>query len=358
MIGARLASSLVFAAAAIGIVIACTRPQAGTEASPRVVDGAGATLPYPLYSKWSAEYARIDPTLRINYQSVGSGAAIRQMSDGVVDFGATDEPMSNAQLERAPGAIVHVPMTVGAVVLAFHVPGLRDLRLTPDLVADVFRGTVNQWDDPRLVAVNEGIALPHGPITIVHRADGSGTSATFTAYLSKNSDAWRSEIGAGTAPRFPVGIGAKGNEGVAAFVKSTPLAIGYVELAYARQAGLPVALVRNRAGRYVAPTLDAIDRAARSAIGRVPPDLRLSIVDSEDEGAYPIAALSYVLLRRSPRDPAKGAALEKFVWWALHDGQRFAAALDYAPLPAELVAKAEAVLTPPPATTSAKGAER
>jgi phosphate transport system substrate-binding protein len=320
------------------VAFACSR-----QPEPRVIDGAGATLPYPLYSRWAAEYARIDPTLRVNYQSVGSGGGIRQISDGLVDFGATDEPMSDEQLKHSP-AVVHVPLTIGAVVLAYNVPSVKDLKLTPDLVADLFRGTVTRWDDVRIRTANPDIVLPNEALSIVHRADGSGTSATFTTYLSKNSPAWKTEVGSGTSPRFPVGVGAKGNDGVTAYVKSTPFTLGYVELAYAREAGLSIALVKNRAGKYVPPTQSALDRAARSALGRVPDDLRLSIVDAEDEDAYPIAALSFVLLPREARDPAKGDALGKFVWWALHDGQAFAPALGYAPLPPELVLHGERAL--------------
>ncbi len=320
------------------LLVACSKPS-----EPRVIDGAGATLPYPLYSRWAAEYARVDPSLRVNYQSIGSGGGIRQISDGVVDFGATDEPMNDEQLKRAPG-VVHVPLTIGAVVLAYNVPGVKDLKLTPDVVADVFRGEVTRWDDARIKATNADVALPSEAISIVHRADGSGTSATFTAYLAKNSAAWKEEVGSGTSPRFPVGVGARGNDGVTAYVKATPFTLGYVELAYAREAGLPIALVKNRGGKYVPPTQAALDRAARSFLGRVPDDLRVSIVDADGEDAYPIAALSFVLLPRDARDAAKSEALGKFVWWALHDGQALAPALGYAPLPRELVVLAERAL--------------
>ena len=329
--------------AALAVLGACTRSGQG-EAGARVLDGAGATLPYPLYARWSSEFSRVKGGARVNYQPLGSGAGIRQISDGVVDFAATDEPLSDDQLARAKAPLVHVPMTVGAVVLAFNVPGAPELRLTPAVVADVFRGVVTRWDDPRLVQENPEAALPARPITVVHRADGSGTSSTFTAYLSRNSDDWKADVGSGVSPRFPVGVGARGNDGVTAYVKSTPYAIGYVELAYARQAGLPIALVKNRSGRYVAPTLASLDRAVRAALHRIPSDLRLSIVDSEDEDAYPIAALSFIVLRREMGERQKAEALARFVWWGLHEGQRLAPALDYAPLPAEIVAGAEQAL--------------
>ncbi|MBX3220901.1 MAG: phosphate ABC transporter substrate-binding protein PstS [Labilithrix sp.] len=327
----------IVASGALAAASSCSRAGDG----PRVIDGAGATLPFPLYARWSSEFARVDTTVRVNYQPLGSGAGMRQTADGVVDFGATDEPMTDEQLARSPIPLVHVPMTIGAVVVTYNVPGVTELKLTPDVVADVFRGAVRRWDDPRLRGTNPGVALPSTPITVVHRADGSGTSATFTTFLSQNSEAWRADVGAGVAPRFPVGVGARGNDGVTAYVKATPYAIGYVELAYARQANLPVLLVKNRAGSYVVPTLGSLDRAARSALKSVPDDLRFSIVDSEDEGAYPIAALSFLILPRDSKQRARAEALARFVWWGLHDGQRFAAELDYAPLPPELVARAE-----------------
>ncbi len=332
------------ALAALALVVllgaACTR----RDGRPRVIDGAGATLPFPLYAKWASEFGRFDKSVRVNYQPLGSGAGIRQMSDGVIDFGAIDEPMSDEQLRHAPGDIVHVPMTIGGVVIAFNVPGVTELSLSAEVIADIFRGVVPRWDDPRLREDNRTTSFPSQPITVVHRADGSGTSATFTAYLSRHSPEWKSDVGAAASPRFPVGIGARGNDGVAAYLKTTPYAMGYVELAYARQAGLSIALVRNRSGKYIAATLATLDRAARSALGLLPDDLRLSIVDSEDEGAYPIAALSYLIVPRDGRLFAKADALARFLWWGLHDGQGFAAALDYAPLPPEIVLRAEQIV--------------
>lgn len=336
MRAARVLVVVVLLAALLG----CSR---ATGSGPRVLNGAGATLPSPLYSRWGADYAAVEPSVRINYQSVGSGAGIRQISDGVVDFGATDEPATDDQIRRKQ-PFLHVPMTIGAVVLAYQLPGQATLRLTPRLVAGIFMGDVTRWDDARIREVNDGAPLPAQPITVVHRADGSGTSAAFTAYLSKNSDAWRDRIGSGVSPRFPVGVGGRGNEGVTALVKSTPGAIGYVELAYARQANLASALIQNRAGAYVAPTVPALDKAARSFLGHVPADLRLSIVDSTDPEAYPIAALSFILVPQPAPNRPTGEAMAKFLWWAVHDGQGRASALDYAPLPKELVTLAEGQL--------------
>jgi len=333
---------------AAGLVLApgCSRASStGTEASPRVLVGAGATLPYPLYSKWAAEYARVDPTVRVNYQSIGSGAGIRQVEAGVVDFGATDEPMNDAQLARSSMKLVHVPTTVGAVVFAFNLPGQRELSLTPEVAAAVFLGAVQRWDDERLRALNPGRTLPSEPIIVVHRADGSGTSAALTTYLSRHDEKWNATVGAGTSPRFPVGVGAKGNEGVSAFVKSTPMSIGYVELVYAKQAGLSMAHVKNPAGRFVAPTLEALDSAARSvSASAATSNDRVVLLDSADENAYPIAALSYVVLPLDARDRGKAEALAKFLWWAVHDGQAFARELDYVVLPPPLVTRAERAL--------------
>lgn len=342
--------TLVVGLGALSVVVAigasCTR-SGQTGEGPRTIDGAGATLPFPLYSKWSTEFNRVDPSVRVNYQPLGSGAGVRQMSDGVVDFGATDEPMTDEQLKKAPDGLVHVPMTIGAVVLTYNlqsIPASTPIHLTPDVIADVFRGVISKWDDPRVKEANPTLALPSAAIGVVHRADGSGSSATFTTYLSRNSDAWKADVGASVTPRFPTGVGARGNDGVTAYVKTTPNTIGYVELAYAKQAGLPIALVKNRAGRYIAPSLEALDHAARSGIGRIPEDLRLSIVDSEDPAAYPITALSFLIVPRDGKNRAKQEALGRFVWWALHDGQKLAPALDYAPLPPEIVGRAEAAV--------------
>ena len=319
------------ALAAIALVasqsVACTRP-AASDHTPRVLVGAGATLPYPLYSRWADDYAKVDPAVRINYQSIGSAAGVRGVSDGVVDFGATDDPASESPKH------VRIPMTVGGIVLAYNAPIDGDLQLTPELVADVFLGTIARWDDDRIRAVNPGRALPSAAITVVHRAEGSGTSAAFTTYLARTSEPWKAKVGASAMPRFPVGVGAKGNEGVTALVKSTPNAIGYVELAYARQAGLPMALVKNRSGRFVAPSVDAIERAATSADDA-------TLVDAKDPGAYPIAAVSYAVVARETKDNGTRDALARFFTWAVHDGQRTAPSLDYAALPPDLVQRAE-----------------
>lgn len=335
---------LLLLAFSLLLVPACSRSKASTESSPRILVGAGATLPYPLYSKWAEEYARVDPTVRVNFQSIGSGAGIRQVSDGVIDFGATDEPMTDDQLRHSITKLVHVPTTIGAVVFAFNLPQERELALTPGLAADIFLGNVARWDDERIRTLNPGRDLPSEPIIVVHRADGSGTSAALTSYLAKYNATWADTAGFGTSPHFPVGVGAKGNEGVTAFIKSTPHAIGYVELVYARQSGLAMAKLRNRAGKMIAPTIDALDRAAGSATMPASDDARVVLLDAADEGAYPIAALSFVVVPLDSADSGKAEALARFLWWSVHDGQRFAAGLDYARLTPSLVARAERAL--------------
>lgn len=333
---------------AVGLVAlpGCSRTSAaGTEASPRVLVGAGATLPYPLYSKWAAEYARVDPTVRVNYQSIGSGAGIRQVEGGVVDFGATDEPMTEEQLGRSQVKLVHVPTTVGAVVFAFNLPGSSELSLTAEVAAAIFLGTIQRWDDERIRALNPGRALPGEAIIVAHRADGSGTSAALTTYLSLHDETWGRAVGSGTSPRFPVGVGAKGNEGVTAFIKSTPMSIGYVELVYAKQARLSMAAVKNRAGRFVVPSLGALDSAAKGVpAAAASTSERVVLLDSAEPDAYPIAALSYVVLPLDARDRGRGEALAKFFWWAVHDGQSLARDLDYVALPPPLVTRAERAL--------------
>jgi phosphate transport system substrate-binding protein len=310
-------------------LLACTR------SNDRSLDGAGATLPYPLYSKWSAEYAKVDPKVRVNYQPLGSGAGVRQITDGVVDFGATDDPLAEPN-----GTLVQIPTTIGAVVVTYNHPGVADLQLAPELVADIFLGTVARWDDARLAAANPSATFAPEPIAIVHRADGSGTSAALTKFLSAHHAGFRERVGAGKIPSFPVGVGAKGNEGVAASIKSTPGSFGYVELAHAKSAGLSIARVKNRRGKFVSPSLESLDRAARA----VNAQSDLSIVDADDEAAYPIAALSLVVVPRTIKDPQRGAALARFLWWAVHDGQKLSADLGYAPLPPALVARAESAL--------------
>jgi phosphate transport system substrate-binding protein len=306
--------------------------------------GAGATFPYPIYSKWFDTY-RQKTGVAINYQSIGSGAGIQQIKAGTVDFGASDAALSNERLKELPRPVLHFPTVAGAVVLACNLPGfVGPLKLTPEVIAGIFMGRITTWNDRRVAAVNPGVALPSAPILAVHRSDGSGTTNIFTMYLSAVSGEWRELVGANTSVRWPSGVGGKGNDGVAGLVRQTPGAIGYVELAYAKQNRLPVALVRNKAGKFVAPSLASTTAAVEGAAAALAKDVRAPIVDSPAPDAYPITGLTYLLVYREQKDTAKGRALAEFIRWAMRDGQGMVEALDYARLPAALVKVNEANL--------------
>ncbi len=322
---------------------------AGTPAAAQDLTGAGATFPYPIYSKWFSDYAATNG-VRINYQPIGSGGGIRQLSELTVDFGATDAPMNDAELAKAKGGpVMHIPTVLGAVVVTYNVPGLtRALRLDGTTLADSFLGSITKWNDPRLVALNPGAKLPATDILVVHRSDGSGTSYVFTDYLSSVSTAWAGKPGKGTwagkpgkgkEVQWPVGLGGKGNEGVAGQVKQLPGSIGYVELAYAKQNELAYADIRNANGQFVSPTIAAVTAAAAGAVAKLPAntDYRVSIVNAAGKGVYPISSFTWLLAYRTQTDAAKGRKLVDFMQWALTDGERSAATLDYAPLPPAMV---------------------
>lgn len=329
------------ALAGLALVAGCSSGGGGGSVA---LTGAGATFPYPLYTKWISEYAKVTPGIAINYQSIGSGGGIRQVTEGTVDFGASDAPMSDEQLLKAKD-VLHIPTCLGAVVLAYNVEGVGPgLKLGPEAVAGIFLGEVKQWDDPKIKADNPDVPLPAKPISTIHRSDGSGTTKIFLDYLSAVSPAWAKGPGSGTSVAWPGGLGAKGNEGVAGQLKSQPNTLGYIELAYAMQTGMPMVTLRNDAGKFVAPTLDSTTAAARGASAKMPEDLRISIVNAGGEDAYPIAGFTYVLLHARQRDAEKGKALVGFLSWALGDGQKLAAALHYAALPAEVAEKAKSRL--------------
>jgi phosphate transport system substrate-binding protein len=306
--------------------------------------GAGATFPYPIYSKWFSDYAA-RTGVKINYQSIGSGGGIRQLSEGTVDFGATDSPMTDAEMAKAKGGpIVHVPTVMGAVVATYNVPGIsQPLKLTGEVLADIFLGRIRRWNDARVAALNADAPLPNQDILVVHRSDGSGTTFIFTDYLSNVSAAWKSGPGTGKEVQWPAGLGAKGNEGVAGQVKQTPGSIGYVELAYAKQNRLPFASVRNVAGEYVLPTIESVTAAAAGVGQRLPEttDYRVSIVNAPGSGAYPIASFTWIILYQHQPNADKGQKLVDFLRWALREGGASAAALDYAPLPSAMVTRLE-----------------
>jgi phosphate transport system substrate-binding protein len=307
------------------------------------LQGAGASFPNPLYQKWLSEYGRHNPNVRIDYQSIGSGGGIKQLKEQTVDFGASDAPMKDEDLKAAPGEIVHIPTVLGAVAITYNLAGVNQpLRFSPEVIADIFLGKIKKWNDPKIAADNSGVTLPATDITVVHRSDSSGTSAVFTDYLSKVSPEWKEKVGAGVSPSWPIGLGGKGNEGVTGSVKQTPNTIGYVELAYAVQNKLPVAQVKNASGSFITPSIDAVTAAASASAGNTPEDLRVSIANAAGAQAYPISSYTYILVYKNQKDAGKGKALVDFLWWGIHDGEGFAKELQYAPLPADIVKRAEA----------------
>ena len=306
-----------------------------------LINGAGATFPFPIYSKWFSQYNKLHPDVRINYQSIGSGGGIKQITERTVDFGASDAPLSDEQLAKASG-LQHIPTVMGAVVIVWNLPGVQEMRISPEALAGIYLGKITAWNDPALKKDNPHLKLPETAITVAHRSDGSGTTSIFTDYLSKVSPDWKAGPGKGTSVNWPVGLGGKGNEGVTGVVKQTEGAIGYVELAYANQNKLPTAELKNHDGNWVKATLASVSEAAAKM--ELPADYRVSITDQPGKEAYPIAAFTYLLVYRDMQDAEKGKALLEFLWWAEHEGQKDAAALDYAPLPKPVIQKVEQTL--------------
>jgi phosphate transport system substrate-binding protein len=304
--------------------------------------GAGATFPAALYSKWFTEYDRLT-RVQINYQSIGSGGGIKSISDATVDFGATDGPMTDTQLREAKnGEVLHVPAALGAVVPTYNLPGIsQPLRFSAESLAGIFLGDVKKWNDPLIAADNPGVALPNQDIVVVHRSDGSGTTYIWVDYLSNVSEKWRTTVGTATSVNWPVGLGGKGNEGVAGEVKQNPYSMGYVELIYALQNNLGVGSVKNSSGNYVMPSLESVTAAAAGVAENIQPDLRASIVNAPGPDAFPISGFTWLLVYKDQREPAKATAVTRMLWWAIHDGQRFNADLGYSPLPDGIVRKAE-----------------
>ena len=304
------------------------------------LNGAGASFPNPIYSRWFSEYARLHPGVQINYQAVGSGAGIRQASQGIVDFGASDTPMTDDQMRAAKVKLFHIPTVLGAVVPTYHLPGVTaELKFSGDVIADIYLGRITQWRDPRLAALNPGVALPDHDILPVYRSDGSGTTFIFTDFLAKNSPEFLSRIGRNTSVRWKLGIGQKGNEGVAGMVRNTPYSFGYVELIYAEQNHMAFGSVRNRAGRFVRASPDSVSAAAQSLAATMPNDFRVSVTNPPGADAYPIASLTWLLVPVQSPDPAKGRILQEFLRWMLRSGEGEADALSYAPLPPTIAHK-------------------
>jgi phosphate transport system substrate-binding protein len=307
------------------------------------LQGAGATFPNPLYQKWISEYGKAHANVKIDYQPIGSGGGIKQIQARTVDFGASDAPMTDAELKASPAELIHVPTVLGAVVITYNLQGIaKPLRFSPDVVADIFLGKITKWNDARIKADNSDANLPAADITVVHRAESSGTSFVFTDYLAKVSADWKQKVGADKAPNWPVGQGGKGNDGVTGQIKQQPNTIGYVELAYATQNKLPVALIKNASGNFVEPSIDSVTAAAAGSAASTPDDLRVSITNAGGANAYPISSYTYILVYKEQSDATKGKTVVDYLWWGLHDGESFAKDLQYAPLPAEIVKRAEA----------------
>jgi phosphate transport system substrate-binding protein len=323
-------------------LLACRAGDGGPAAAGGSVrlTGAGASFPHALYARWIASYRQQDPKIEINYQAIGSGGGIRQLIEGTIDFGASDIPLSSEEEQRAPRKILQIPTALGAVAVAYNLPTAPDLQLGPELLAALFLGRIQRWNDARVAAENPSAELPDLPVSVVFRSDGSGTNAVFTEYLSQASLEFAREVGKGTNVTWPSGVGAAGNEGVTSTVQSTLGAVAYIESSIAQQSGLAVAALRNSSGAYVKPTAAAIARAA----GSTPPELHGAVQPGDHAESYPIAAYTYLLVYEEYADFSKGRALARFLWWSLHEGQRLCAALHYVPLPSEVVRGVEARL--------------
>ncbi len=307
------------------------------------LNAGGATFPYPIYSKWFSEYNKLHPDVQINYQSIGSGGGIRQVLAGTLDFGASDGPMSDDQLASAKFKILHIPTVLGAVVPAYNIPGVTaELKFSPDVLADIYLGKITSWNDPRIAKQNPGVNLPAQTIVPVHRSDGSGTTYIFTDYLSKVSPEWKDSVGKGTSVSWKGGMGGKGNEGVAGYVRNIQGSIGYVELIYAVQNKIPYGTVKNAAGNYVKATLESTTAAAASA--KMPPDFRVSITNAPGKDTYPIASFTWLLIPQPSKDAKKGQVIKDFLTWMSTEGQKMTEQLSYAPLPKNVVDMETAVI--------------
>jgi phosphate transport system substrate-binding protein len=331
----RIAGMLLVVVALAGILWA---------ASTLSITGAGATFPYPMYSKWFDEYHKKNASIEINYQSIGSGGGIKQITEGTVDFGASDGPMNDEQLkayaDKHGFGILHFPTVMGAVVPFYNVPGVSaELNFTPEALAGIFLGKITKWNDPAITGPNKGITLPANDIVVVHRAEGSGTTYCWTDYLSKVSDEWKTKVGKGGSVNWPVGLGGKGSEGVTGTVKNTPNSISYVELIYAESNKIPYGSVKNSDGVFVKASLAAVSAAASGAAKEMPDDFRVSITNAPGKASYPISTFTWLLIPEKFTDTAKRDAIKGFLTWALADGQNYAEALSYAKLPKEVVAK-------------------
>jgi phosphate transport system substrate-binding protein len=334
---------MLILAACGGSTSSTTGTGGSTCPSTKQLNGAGSTFVNPLFSKMFTQYPSAKCGVNVNYQSVGSGAGINNLLQGIVDFGATDAPLSDAQLAQSTkGTILHIPVTLGAVAISYNLSAVSGhVNLTGPIIANIFLGTIKFWDDSQIKAVNAGVTLPHQSITVVHRSDGSGTTGIFTHYLAVVSTDWQSKVGAGTTVNWPTGVGGKGNAGVAAQIKSTPGSIGYNELAYVLANNISYAAVQNAAGKLVLPSIDGA-KAAAAGVTTIPDDLRYYIVNAPGDGVYPISGYTWAIVYKNQSNADKGAAVANMLWWITHDGQQYSAPLKYAPLPDNIVSKDEA----------------
>jgi phosphate transport system substrate-binding protein len=319
---------------AAGIIATGVLALAAVGASAQNINGAGATFPNPIYTKWFSEYSQLHPSVKINYQSIGSGGGIRQVSEGTVDFGATDGPMNDQQLHDAKVKVMHIPTVLGAVVPVYNIPGInKELNFSGDVIADIYLGTISKWNDPRIAKDNPGANLPDKAILPVYRSDGSGTTYIFTDYLSKVSSDWAGKVGKNTSVKWPTGIGQKGNEGVAGMVRQSPYSFGYVELIYAVSNKMSYGSVRNAAGKFLKASTEGVTAAAAAAAKTMPADYRVSITNAPGPTSYPISSFTWLLIPTHSADPSKAQALSDFLHWMLDHGEAEAAPLTYAPLP-------------------------
>ena len=312
---------------------------AGLAAQKMQINGAGATFPYPIYSKWFSEYNKLNPNIEINYQSIGSGGGIRQITAQTVFFGASDGPMTKDQLLAAPGSILHFPTVLGAVVPVYNLQGVNTpLKFTGPLLADLFLGKITRWNDAAIAKVNPGVTLPNVAVTIVHRSDGSGTTYIWTDFLQKTSPEWKTRVGNSTSVSWPVGLGGAGNEGVSGLVTQTPGALGYVELIYALQNKIAYGPVQNMDGEFITASVASVTAAAAEAAKAMPADFRVSIANAKGKGVYPISSFTWMLFYENPKNKQMAKTMVEFMKWALGDGQKFAEGLGYAPLPSSVIA--------------------
>lgn len=329
-----------------GLVALSVLLLSGTARAQLLINGAGSTFGYPIYSKWFDDYTKVDPGTRFNYQSIGSGGGIMMLRNRTVDIGASDAPLNDAQAKAMPAAVLHFPSVMGAVVLMYNLPELKSqrIKLSGPIIANIFLGKISKWSDPAIGILNPGVKFPDEAIQVVHRSDGSGTTYIISDYLSKVSSDWSGQVGRGTSLKWPAGLGGKGSEGVTGLVQQTPGALGYVELTYALTNHIPVAVILNHDGKWIEPTLEGVTAAAAGASEKMPADFRVSITDAPGPQSYPISSFTWLLVYLQQTDHAKGQAIVNFIKWALTDGQKDAAPLNYAPLPPAVVSKELAAL--------------